>query len=57
MHPYAAYLMGLINTEKKDVRSYDTPLNPITSTVNQARENKTKVLLKTLNILKCGLYS
>lgn len=57
MHPYASYLMELINTEKKDVRSYDTPLNPITSTVNQARENKTKVLLKTLNILKCGLYS
>ena len=55
--PYASFLISLVSTEKKDILSYLTPLVPISSKVGEAKENRGKVLVKTFNILKGGLYS
>ncbi len=55
--PYASFLINLISTEKKDILSYLTPLSPISSKVGDAKENRGKILVKTFNILKGGLYS
>jgi hypothetical protein len=55
--PYASFLISLVASEKKDILSYLTPLLPISSKDGQAKENRGKVLVKTFNILKGGLYS
>lgn len=50
-------LIRLISTEKKDIVSYQTPLMPMASKVADANENRGKILMKTLNIIKGGFYS
>jgi hypothetical protein len=50
-------LIRLINTEKKDIASYQTPLLPQTSKFAETIENRGKILMKTLNIIKGGFYS
>lgn len=55
--PYASFLVSLVATEKKDIMSILTPLLPISSKVGDAKENRGKVIVKTFNILKGGLYS
>jgi hypothetical protein len=55
--PYASFLICLISTERKDIMSYLTPLVPISSKVGDSKENRGKILVKTFNILKGGLYS
>jgi len=58
IYPSIGHLIHLINTEKKDVLSYGSPGdNAIGSKGGQQRENRGKILFKTLNILKNGLYS
>ncbi len=53
----AEILIRLINTEKKDIVSYQTPLMPVTSKVAETNENRGKILMKTFNIVKGGFYS
>jgi len=55
--PYANHLINLIATEKKDALSILTPLLPISSKDSNLKENRGKILIKTFNILKGGLYS
>ena len=57
IYPYTSLLIELINTEKKDIVSYQTPLMPVTSKVAETNENRGKILMKTFNILKGGFYS
>ena len=52
------HLVHLIATEKQDVLSYGSPLTKgIGSQGGQQKENRGKILYKTLNILKSGFYS
>jgi hypothetical protein len=53
----AEHLVDLINTEKKSVLSFGTPLVSIASKGENVKENRGKILFKTLNILKSGFYS
>jgi hypothetical protein len=55
--PYANHLINLVFTEKKDALSFLTPLVPISSKGGDVKENRGKILVKTFNILKGGLYS
>ena len=55
--PYSTHLINLISTEKKDALSFNTPLLPIQSKGENVKENRSKILVKTLNILKGGFYS
>lgn len=57
IYPNSDHLINLINTEKKDVLSYGTALIPIQSKGEAVKENRGKILFKTLNILKNGFYS
>ena len=54
---YANHLINLVFTEKKDALSFLTPLVPISSKGGDVKENRGKILVKTFNILKGGLYS
>lgn len=48
--------MTLTVTEKVDISSYETQVT-VVSKSERVNENRSKVLFKTLNILKTGLYS
>jgi len=55
--PNIDHLINLINTEKKDILSYGSGHIPIASKGYAVKENRSKILFKTLNILKGGFYS
>jgi hypothetical protein len=57
MLPYASLLINLVATERKDYLSFHTPLTAISSKAGDAKENRGKIMIKTFNILKGGLYS
>ena len=57
IYPYGNHLINLIATEKKDALSVLTPLLPIASNASNHKENRSKIMIKTFNILKGGLYS
>ena len=54
--PSAGHLISLIGTEKQDIMSYAAQ-QPTYIRGDNAKENRGKILQKTLNILKNGFYS
>lgn len=54
--PQAQQLVTLTVTEKVDISSYETQVT-VVSKSEKVNENRSKVLYKTLNILKSGFYS
>jgi len=46
-----------LSKERADIISYQTPLLPQSTKVADSAENRSKIIIKTLNILKGGFYS